>query len=95
MRLFAAVALSVLCVQACGGSASETPFPQEPLPEYVTQTQKGAPAASASDKAPSAESGKASGAKGSGKAASVETPAGTSTPPNSGASQPASRTPAF
>lgn len=65
MRLLAALALSVLCVQACGGSASETPFPEEPLPDYVTQRQKGAPAASASAKPAGADSGKASSAQGS------------------------------
>jgi hypothetical protein len=51
MRPFEALAWAVVLVGGalalgCGGSASETPFPEEPLPDYLTQKPSAAAGAS-------------------------------------------------
>ncbi len=33
-----ALAAAVVWLTSCGGSSSETPFPEEPLPDYVRHT---------------------------------------------------------
>lgn len=45
----------VLGLTACGGSASETPFPTEPLPDYLTRKQSEAASSAAARPSASAE----------------------------------------
>jgi hypothetical protein len=85
MRLSPALMFVVLCVGACGGSASETPFPEEPLPDYVIEQRK----------AKAAEANAAPSAKG---AVNVSTPSASSgkpVAPSADPAKPAGAAPAF